>query len=139
MPDELMQIGEVAELTGFSQRTIRHYEEVGLVVPARTAGGFRLYGETEVTRLRLIKQMRPLEFTLADMGELLETLDRLNEPGGILQQGERSYLLKRLKRFEDQAMACTERLRRQMLTSRELSAELRQLCAESTDAARTVR
>jgi DNA-binding transcriptional MerR regulator len=72
MSEELWQIGEVAEATGISHRTIRHYEEVGLVVPTRTTGGFRLYGEAEVARLRLIRQMKPLGFTLADMAELLE-------------------------------------------------------------------
>ena len=60
-----MQIGEVAEQVGLSLRTIRYYEEVGLVTPSsRTSGGFRLYTETEVARLRLVKRMKPLEFSL---------------------------------------------------------------------------
>lgn len=43
-----MQIGEVAERIGLSLRTIRYYEEVGLVVPSvRSQGGFRLYTEPE--------------------------------------------------------------------------------------------
>ena len=48
---EQMQIGEVAERTGLSLRTIRYYEEVGLAVPsARSQGGFRLYTEPDVGR-----------------------------------------------------------------------------------------
>ena len=44
-----MQIGEVAARTELSLRTIRHYEETGLVIPsARSQGGFRLYTETDV-------------------------------------------------------------------------------------------
>ena len=47
-----MQIGEAAERVGLSIRTIRHYEEVGLIVPsARSGGGFRLYTEPDLARL----------------------------------------------------------------------------------------
>jgi DNA-binding transcriptional MerR regulator len=73
---EHMQIGEVAERTGLSLRTIRYYEEVGLVVPsARSQGGFRLYTEPDVARLDLVKRMKPLGFQLDEMGELLAVLD----------------------------------------------------------------
>ena len=76
-----MQIGEVANRTGLSLRTIRYYEEMGLVVPsARTTGGFRLYTESDVARLMLIKRMKPLEFSLEEMSELLGTLDALERP-----------------------------------------------------------
>ena len=67
------QIGEVAEQTGLSLRTIRYYEEVGLVTPsARSAGGFRLYSETDVARLRLIRRMKPLDFSLEEMKDVLQ-------------------------------------------------------------------
>jgi DNA-binding transcriptional MerR regulator len=72
------QIGEVAERIGLSLRTIRYYEEVGLVTPSgRTQGGFRLYTDDDIERLRLIKQMKPLEFSLEDMRSLLTLLDQL--------------------------------------------------------------
>jgi DNA-binding transcriptional MerR regulator len=71
-----MQIGEVAERTGLSLRTIRYYEEVGLVVPsARSQGGFRLYTEPDIERLALVKRMKPLGFQLEEMRELLAVLD----------------------------------------------------------------
>lgn len=71
-----MQIGEVAERTGLSLRTIRYYEEVGLVVPSgRSPGGFRLYTDPDVDRLRLIMRMKPLGFQLDEMRELLAILD----------------------------------------------------------------
>ncbi|WP_159055930.1 MerR family transcriptional regulator, partial [Thermobifida fusca] len=74
-----MQIGEVAERTGLSLRTIRYYGEVGLVVPsARSKGGFRLYTESDVARLLLIKQMKPLGFSLEQTRDLLGVLDRLD-------------------------------------------------------------
>lgn len=67
-----MQIGEVARLTELSTRTIRHWEEVGLVTPsARSAGGFRLYSQEDVARIRLLRFMKPLDFTLEQMRELL--------------------------------------------------------------------
>jgi MerR family copper efflux transcriptional regulator len=68
-----MQIGEVAARTSLSLRTIRYYEEVGLAPPsARTTGGFRLYTEGDVQRLELIKQMKPLDFSLEQMRDLLK-------------------------------------------------------------------
>jgi DNA-binding transcriptional MerR regulator len=79
---ELHQIGEVANHVGLSLRTVRYYEEVGLVQPAqRTEGGFRLYDEEQVVRLELIKQMKPLGLTIQQMRELLEARDTL-EAGG---------------------------------------------------------
>jgi len=75
---EHLQIGEVAERTKLSLRTIRHYEEVGLVPPsARSKGGFRLYAETDVQRLLLIRKMKPLGFTLEEMAGLLAVPDHL--------------------------------------------------------------
>ena len=71
-----MQIGEVAERTSLSLRTIRYYEEVGLVPPsARTSGGFRLYTEGDVERLLLIRRMKPLDFSLDEMRDVLAVLD----------------------------------------------------------------
>jgi DNA-binding transcriptional MerR regulator len=72
----MLQIGEVADRIGLSLRTIRYYEEVGLAVPsARSEGGFRLYTEDDVERLRVIMQMKPLGFSLEEMRELLQVLD----------------------------------------------------------------
>lgn len=71
----MLQIGEVADRIGLSLRTIRYYEEVGLAVPsARSDGGFRLYTEDDVERLRVIMQMKPLGFSLEEMRELLTAL-----------------------------------------------------------------
>jgi DNA-binding transcriptional MerR regulator len=71
-----MQIGEVAGRIGLSLRTIRYYEEVGLAVPsARSEGGFRLYVDADVERLRVIMQMKPLGFTPEEMRELLGLID----------------------------------------------------------------
>jgi DNA-binding transcriptional MerR regulator len=77
----LLKIGEVAERVGLSLRTIRFYEEAGLVVPhSRTEGGFRLYSVAAVDRLEIIKRMKPLGFSVEEMVEVLGTLDTLSDP-----------------------------------------------------------
>ncbi|QMU98635.1 MerR family transcriptional regulator [Microbacterium esteraromaticum] len=71
-----MRIGDVAERTSLSLRTLRHYDEMGLVEPsARTHGGFRLYTEDDVSRLMLVRRMKPLGYTLEEMRELLLVVD----------------------------------------------------------------
>jgi DNA-binding transcriptional MerR regulator len=65
-------------------RTVRYYEEFGLVAPSkRTTGGFRLYNEADVERLELIKQMKPLGFSLEEMRELLDLLDELAQASSV--------------------------------------------------------
>lgn len=80
-PDRLLQIGEVAERVGLSLRTVRYYEEMELLIPeTRSEGGFRLYTEEQVDRLALIKQMKPLGFSVQEMRELLVARDALTGP-----------------------------------------------------------
>ncbi|MGH3726282.1 MAG: MerR family transcriptional regulator [Mycobacterium sp.] len=82
-----MQIGQVAARTELSIRTIRHYDEVGLVTPsARSTGGFRLYTESDVERLLLIRRMKPLDFTLTEMRDLLDAIDTLNRSDATAAQ-----------------------------------------------------
>jgi len=68
------QIGEVAERTGVTQRTLRFYEEKGLLNPTeRMDGGFRLYSDEDVQRIDYIKQLQGLlGFTLAEIKEMVE-------------------------------------------------------------------
>ncbi len=88
MPPEHIQIGEVAERTGLSLRTIRYYGEVGLAEPsARSQGGFRLYTEGDVQRLLLLKQMKPLGLSLEQMRELLAALDAVDTDDPATAQG----------------------------------------------------
>jgi DNA-binding transcriptional MerR regulator len=95
----LMQIGDVAERTGLSLRTIRHYEEVGLLPETqRSTGGFRLYTEDAVSRLMLIKRMKPLDFSLDEMRDLIEVRERLASPR--LSVRTRASLLERLATYQ---------------------------------------
>ena len=113
---EHVQIGDVAERTGLSLRTIRWYEEVGLVPPsARTSGGFRLYTDADVERLELVKRMKPLDFTLEEMRDLLTTVDRLDDPATTA--AERSSLRERLVMYRELADQRVEALRTQLVSA----------------------
>lgn len=106
-PDH-MHIGEVAEHTGLSLRTIRHYEEMGLAPPSgRTSGGFRLYSPRDVERLLLIKRMKPLGYSLDEMRELLTLVDSLDSGAGV----DRSVLLERLVQCRDEVATRLAQLR----------------------------
>lgn len=118
-----MQIGEVADRVGLSLRTIRYYEEVGLVQPsARTSGGFRLYTEPDVARLRLVKRMKTLGFSLDEMGDLLGILDGLQHEGSVER---RDTLLDRLDTYRSVAEERCAALRAQLETAEAFSADLR--------------
>ena len=126
MSERQMQIGEVAERTGLSLRTIRHYEEVGLVIPsARSKGGFRLYTESDVERLMVIRRMKPLDFSLEEMRDLLEITDRLaasdNPPSGE----ELERLRERLDSYRKVADARCETLRARLEMAEDFATTLR--------------
>lgn len=72
-----LQIGEAAERLGLTQRTLRFYEEKGLLdPPTRMEGGFRLYSPDDLQRLERIKQLKDLlGFCLADIKEMLDAED----------------------------------------------------------------
>jgi DNA-binding transcriptional MerR regulator len=73
----LLRIQEVAAETGLTPRTIRYYEEVGLLAPvARSEGAYRLYDGEDLDRLRFIRGLRDdAGFSLAEIGQLLEDED----------------------------------------------------------------
>lgn len=126
MVERQMQIGEVAERTGLSLRTIRHYEEVNLVIPsARSKGGFRLYTEADVDRLMVIRRMKPLDFSLEEMRDLLEITDRLTASDDPPAGAESQRLRERLETFRKAADARCETLRAQLTAAEDFAATLR--------------
>ena len=70
----LLRIQQVAAEVGLTTRSIRYYEELGLLKPAaRSEGSYRLYDEDDLERLRFIKGLRDdAGFSLAEIGQLLE-------------------------------------------------------------------
>src|SRR5690554_5791026 len=68
----LVNIGEAAAASGVSAKSIRHYEEIGLIPPAnRTFANYRLYRDADVHTLRFIKSARALGFPIPRIRELL--------------------------------------------------------------------
>ncbi|OMH34305.1 MerR family transcriptional regulator [Tersicoccus sp. Bi-70] len=77
-----MHIGEMAERSGLSSRTLRHYEAIGLLPPSgRTEGGFRVYTDEDLRRLMTIRRMKALDYSTAEMGRLLDLLDVVEGDG----------------------------------------------------------
>ena len=131
MSEELMQIGQVSARIGLSLRTIRHYDDVGLVTPsARSAGGFRLYTEADVDRLALIKRIKPLDFSLEQIKELLTAVDAL-EQHDDLEPDRVDDLLGRLSMFRAAADSRLEALRYQVDSLEWLSRDLKNLDAST--------
>ncbi|HPM41747.1 MAG TPA: MerR family transcriptional regulator [bacterium] len=63
-------IGDISQELGLSQRTVRYYEELGFIRPARTEGGFRTYSGRDVDVIRCIVQFKELGMTLEEIGSL---------------------------------------------------------------------
>ena len=72
----MMNIGELSALSRVSVRTLRHYDKLGLLKPARvTDSGYRQYDEASVQRLHMILLFRELEFPLADIRRIIDAPD----------------------------------------------------------------
>jgi DNA-binding transcriptional MerR regulator len=75
-----LRSGQVAEMTGVSPDTIRHYERIGILPhPPRSSGGYRLYSADVIERVHLVQRALQLGFTLAELSEIL----RVRDKGGI--------------------------------------------------------
>ena len=126
-----MQIGEVAGRVGLSLRTIRHWGELGLAAPSgRSPGGFRLYTQADVERLMLLKTLKPLDFSLEQLRELLAVMDAVAADTGDDPETTRQ-LLGRLEMFRAATDARIDALRAQVGGLEMLSRELRSLSARA--------
>lgn len=130
--EKTMRIGEVAELTSLSFRTLRHYDEIGLVTPsARTEGGFRLYTESDVARLMVVRRMKPLGYSLEEMSEVLAVVAGIRAAGGEARGAEtpgadarRAELAERLAEIRAEASARRDKLAAQVQMADEFLAQL---------------
>lgn len=66
-----MNIGAAAQASGLPAKTIRYYEGIGLIMPARRDNGYRDYSDPDVHKLRFIQRSRGLGFSVADCRSLL--------------------------------------------------------------------
>jgi len=110
-----MKIQELAERIGVSAKTIRYYEEIGLLpMPARGENNYRRYAEQDMERLRLVTGARRLDLSLEEIREVLALRDRREAPCRVL-----------LERLEHKADEIAERIRE----LKRLEHELRELHA----------
>jgi MerR family transcriptional regulator, copper efflux regulator len=70
-----MNVGEAAEFSGFSAKTIRYYEDIGLIAPTRAQNGYRNYSDQDLHRLLFLKRARNLGFTIGDCRHLMALYD----------------------------------------------------------------
>ncbi|MEH3079135.1 MAG: MerR family transcriptional regulator [Quadrisphaera sp.] len=80
LPPGLMTVGEMAERVALSHRTVRYYDDEGLLPARRSPGNYRLYGEDALAKMLTIRRLKPLGFTLDEMREVLALLDAVSSP-----------------------------------------------------------
>jgi MerR family copper efflux transcriptional regulator len=108
----IMHIGEVAARTELSLRSLRHWDEVGLLRPSgRTEGGFRLYTEADVEKILVIRRMKPLGFSLDQMSEAMRDIETLRDPGAVARHRDARA---RLAQLLAEASERREKLDRQL-------------------------
>ena len=79
-----MHIGKLSELVGTTTRTVRYYEEMGLIKPChRTSGGFRCYSEKQLIQLRMILSLKELGFDLDKIKSILHMRGNEATAGGL--------------------------------------------------------
>lgn len=86
--DRRLKIGEVSRLTGISVKTIRYYDEIGMLATTttRSPSGYRLFSSTVLNRLAFIKRSQSLGLSLSEIQELLAVHDSGQLPCGAVQQ-----------------------------------------------------
>src|SRR6266581_3141344 len=135
----LYTIEQVAARTALTKRTLRYYEEVGLLPPTdRTEGNYRRYSEDDIARLERIKKLRDLlGFSLADIGKLLEADDERDhikvvykqetEPAAKITQLDRAdELIHGQLQLIEQKLTGLEEMRAALLTKLERHKHLRE-------------
>lgn len=86
--DYCLKIGEVSRITGISVKTIRYYDEIGMLATAmtRSTSGYRLFNSTVLNRLAFIKRAQSLGLSLSEIQELLAVHDSGQLPCGAVKQ-----------------------------------------------------
>lgn len=127
----MLRIGQLATKTGFTAKTLRYYEDLGLIRPdGRSESGYRLYGDAAVERLRFVNRARALGLRLEDIRRILEISDEGRAPCEHVQavvdrELERIDLqLEKLRQFRSGLLA----VRSRMLETLESGAAVSGLC-----------
>lgn len=120
-----LRAGQVADAVGVNVETLRYYERRGIIAePDRSPGGHRLYPETTVTTLRVIKAAQSLGFTLDEVADLLEA--GRHHHGAGLQSRTEAKLAE-----VDQKIADLQVIRASLVAARDAGCDDLVQCAES--------
>src|SRR5215470_16739624 len=141
--DELLRIEQVAARTGLTKRTLRYYEEIGLLPPTtRTEGGYRLYTPADVTHLERIKRIRELlGASLAEIREMVAAeeereqvraaWERETDPQARLEWLDRAEALARQQlRLVEEKLTGLQEMRTTLLARLERQAQRRAVIHE---------
>ena len=108
--EKFIQIGELAKKTKVTPRTIKHYEEKGLLKPfKKTQGGFRLYQNDKVELVERISQLKKAGFSLSEVKEM-EEINGIVEEQNILEKVDENELDKMITFLQFQLKKTEERL-----------------------------
>ncbi len=115
-----LKIGEVARLVGVPTKTLRYYEDIGLLSPAgRTDSGYRLYGWRELEQIEFIRRAKLMGLTLEQIRELVE----------VAEEGMPSGVLQRLDKLLERKLEETERRLEELRSFRDSLVEYRERAA----------
>ena len=87
-----MNIGEVSQRTGLPPKTIRYYEDIGLVKPLRDANGYRAFRESEMHKLAFLGRARTLGFSIEDCRNLLALWEDKNRASADVRAIAKDHL-----------------------------------------------
>ena len=100
---QFLKIGDLAKMAGVTVRTVRYYEELGLLEPAETTpGGFRLYTKEDLRKLFYIKRFKELEFSLEVIKALFESNSKAD--------GKSERISASLKLLQEQKLQVEEKI-----------------------------
>lgn len=88
----VMNIGDVAKRSGLPPKTIRYYEEIGLIAPMRSENGYRSFRDSDVHRLAFLGRARALGFSIEDCRSLLRLYQDTDRSSAEVKQIAREHL-----------------------------------------------
>jgi len=101
----MLRIGELAARAGFTAKTLRYYEDIGVIRPdGRSGSGYRLYEDAAIERLRFVRRARGLGLRLEDIARILEIGDEGRVPcehAMAIVDGELGRIAEQMKRLRE--------------------------------------
>lgn len=118
----MLHIGELANRLGLTTRTLRHYEELGILSPSeRSASGYRLYDDHIVARLHRVNALKKLGLSLEEIAEVIDVYDA--DPSGVTGRREVLTILQRQLANTDRKISALRAFRRVLTRNIERTAE----------------